>query len=122
MGKRTTYTAKQFISAIPGTGGIVSAIAKRVGCEWHTADNWIQNTPTVQQAYKDETEAVADMAESVVVKSAQGGNTTDAKWLLERLRKDRFSTRKEFVVDPGQLVKMSDDELKRVAVRFGIID
>ena len=32
-----SYTAQTFIDAIPGTGGIVSAIARKVGCEWNTA-------------------------------------------------------------------------------------
>lgn len=40
MGKNL-YTAAQFIEAIPGTGGIISAIAKRVGCDWITAKKYI---------------------------------------------------------------------------------
>ena len=27
----------EFIKAIPGTGGIISAIARKVDCEWNTA-------------------------------------------------------------------------------------
>ena len=41
------YTAKQFIEAIPGSGGIVSTIARRVGCNWYTAKKYIDNYPTV---------------------------------------------------------------------------
>jgi hypothetical protein len=38
MGKgKNKYTAEQFIKAIPGTGGIISAIARKVDCEWNTA-------------------------------------------------------------------------------------
>ena len=32
-----TYKTQQFLDAIPGTGGIITAIAKRLGCSWHTA-------------------------------------------------------------------------------------
>ncbi len=31
------YTAAQFIAAIKGSGGVISAIADAVGCDWHTA-------------------------------------------------------------------------------------
>jgi len=31
---RAVYTAEQFIKAIPGSGGIISTIARRVGCGW----------------------------------------------------------------------------------------
>jgi len=35
MGKgKNKYTAEQFIKAIPGTGGIISAIARKVDCEY----------------------------------------------------------------------------------------
>lgn len=95
MGRSATYTAEQFIKAIPGTGGIISTIAKRVGCDWHTADDWLRNKPTVNRAWQDEREAVADMAESVIVKNMQEGDVQTAKWLLERLRKETYSPRQE---------------------------
>ena len=34
---RSLFTAKQFVDAIPGTGGIIDTIAKRVGCDWQRA-------------------------------------------------------------------------------------
>ncbi len=61
------YKASQFIDAIPGSGGIISTIAKRVGCDWHTANTWILNKPTVNSAYSAECETVTDAAESVVI-------------------------------------------------------
>ena len=76
MGER--YTAQDFITAIPGTGGIVSMIARKVGCEWETARAWIDKYP----------------AESAVLRNiklaAQGeGDTADAKWYLAKKGKRR---------------------------------
>lgn len=95
MGRRATYTVKQFADAIPGCGGIVSTVAKRVGCEWSTANKWIQSHPTLRQAFDDECEAVNDLAESVIIKSIQVGNTADAKWWISRKRREQFTERHE---------------------------
>ena len=83
------YTAQDFIDASPGTGGIVSAIARKVGCNWHTAKKWIDTKPTVAQAYADECESVLDMAESTVLKNIKGGDSADSKWYLTKKGKHR---------------------------------
>lgn len=104
MPNNELFTAAQFIAAIPGTGGIVSTIAKRVGCTRQTAAKYIAKHPTIQAAYDSECEALVDMAESVLAKSIQEGNTGDAKWLLERLRREKYSTRTEHTgADGGEI-------------------
>jgi len=35
------YKASQFIAAIPGSAGIISIIARRVGCDWNTAKKYV---------------------------------------------------------------------------------
>ena len=89
MGKEL-YTAKQFIDAIPGTGGIVDTIAKRVGCTWHTAKKYIDSYATIQKAYQDETERVSDLAHTVVIKAINDGDVATAKWYLTKKRKAEF--------------------------------
>jgi hypothetical protein len=98
MGKEL-YTAKQFIDAIPGTGGIISTIADRVGCKWHTARKYIKKYPTVEEVYNEEIERVIDLAEGVLIqniqiaaKQAKAGrnvDTSDVKWFLSRKAKSR---------------------------------
>ena len=78
------FKASEFVSAIPGTGGIVSTIALRVGCDWHTAKKYIQRYATVQRAYDDEVEKVADIAESMVIKAIRDEDIGTAKWYLSR--------------------------------------
>ena len=86
---KARYTVADFEPHIPGSGGIISTIAKRVGCNWITARIHIDNSPTLTRMYNDECESVLDMAESVLIKSIQGGDTQDAKWLLARKGKQR---------------------------------
>ncbi len=83
------YSAKVFIDAIPGTGGIVSAIARKVGCDWYTVKTWIDGYPTVKVAYDNECEAMLDLAESTVLKNIRAGDTQDAKWYLSKKGKQR---------------------------------
>lgn len=89
MSRQDQFTAVQFIEAIKGSGGIITAIANRVGCSWNTAYKYIHGHPSVEQAYKDEREAILDLAESTIYKSIKGGDTQDAKWLLSRVGKHR---------------------------------
>jgi hypothetical protein len=111
MGK-DLYTAKQFIEAIKGSGGIISAIAARVGCEWSTAKKYIENYPTVAAAYADECEAINDLAESTLIRSIKAGDTADAKWWLSRKRKDAFTERHE--IEHINVRELSDEELESI--------
>jgi len=104
-GKNGHYTTQQFIEAIPGSGGVISTIATRVKCGWHTADRWIKTRPTVRVAYQDELEKGLDQAESVVLGNINQAmrkhkqnkdegilaqvDSTDAKWYLSRKGKGR---------------------------------
>ncbi|GAI22460.1 unnamed protein product [marine sediment metagenome] len=102
MGRNGHFRAEQFIKAIPGTGGIVSTIASKVGCNWHTAKKYIDTMPTVRQAYDNECEIVIDMAEGVLMKGIKSGDTADAKWYLTRKGKGRgYVERQEF--DHGEI-------------------
>jgi len=87
MGKQ--YTAQEFIDAIPGTGGIVSALARKVQCDWNTAKKWIDEYPTVKRAYDAECESMLDLAESTLLKNIKDGDTADAKWYLTKKGKRR---------------------------------
>lgn len=106
------YHAKQFVEAMPGTGGIISTIAKRVGCDWQTARKYIRTMPTVQKAYDAECEAIIDMAESVVIKKIQSGDSADAKWYLTKKGKQRgYVDRQEITGKDGKdIITVSWDD------------
>jgi len=77
-----SYRAQDFIDAIPNSGGIISTIASRVGCNWHTAKKYIVEYPTVAAAYEDECEKVTDVAEATVITAMKDGDVQTAKWYL----------------------------------------
>ena len=89
MGAKNHYKAQQFIDAIPGTGGIISTIAAKVGCAWHTAKKYIDGYPTIQKAYQDECEKVLDLAETVIITSIKNKDEQTAKWYLTMKGHDR---------------------------------
>jgi len=121
MANRDLYTAAQFIKAIPGTGGIISAIATSVGCTWHTAKKYIDTYPTIQRAYDDERERLLDHSESLVRNNILlllerqrdehvPVDATDAKWYLTMKGRDRgYAERKEMDADVILRVLYGDD-------------
>lgn len=83
------FTVAQFIEAIPGTLGIISAIAARVGCDWHTAKKYIEGYTTIKQAYTDEVERITDLAETELYKAIKGGDLSAVKYYLSTKGKSR---------------------------------
>lgn len=102
MGANNHYKAQQFIDAIPGTGGIVTKIAARVGCSWHTARKYIDNYPTVLRAYTDECEELLDTAESVIIQKIDEDDEQMAKWYLTMKGADRGYATKQRIQHSGE--------------------
>lgn len=120
MGKgRNKYTAEQFIKAIPGTGGIITAIAKKVGCEWNTAKHYIYNHSTIKRAYDNECESMLDMAESELFMAVKGGRDWAIKYTLSTKGKSRGFVERNEVSGPNggpitiswaEFIKSNEDE------------
>jgi hypothetical protein len=100
MSKTNQFTAQEVIDAIAGTGGIVSAIARKLGCTWNTAHRYIEGYPTIKAAYDAEVDSTLDIAESVLLDNIrlarrfQTDNKTvvdssDSKWYLTKKGKKR---------------------------------
>ena len=83
MAKTNGYTAAQFIKAIPGTGGIISEIADRVGCSWNTAKKYITEFATVAEAYHEECNRITDKARGNVKRAIDRGDLQTSKWWLQ---------------------------------------
>jgi hypothetical protein len=95
------------LEAIRGSGGITSAVAKALGCEWHTAESYINKWESTKQAFAAEGETILDKAESLLERNITLGlriqqdehrivDSADAKWLLSRKGKHRgYAERKE---------------------------
>ena len=88
-----TYTTKQFIDAMPGTGGVVSHVADIVGCSWHTAKKLITEHATVTKAWENERNKITDRARHNIIKSIEGGDLMISKWWLQ-VMDDEFAERR----------------------------
>jgi len=124
------YTVKQFLKAIPDSGGIIGTIADRVGCTWVTAERFIREHPTVQAAYDAERENILDRSESLLfvnirlqqkeqAQLRRPVDSSDAKWLLSRRGKHRGYTERHEVEDVTErdINAAIEDELARLADR-----
>ena len=113
MSKR--YKNSDFEEAIKGSGGIMSAVAKRVGCDWQTAQRFIKNSDKLAKMFEAEREIVLDMAESTLFNSIKAGDTSDAKWLLSRLGKERgYAERKELTGADGEAIELTMKQLREL--------
>ena len=111
---RAIYTTGQFIAAIPGTGGIITAIAKRVGCSWSTAKKFIVGHATVQQAYDDECQSVLDLAEAKTIELIKNGDAAMIRYYLSTKGKHRGYTERQEVTgeDSGPIKHKNMSERK----------
>jgi len=107
MGRTNGFTAKQFIDAIPGSAGIISTIAKRVGCEWHTAKKYIDDYPTIKLAYENEKHRLDDVAVSNIYKAIIDGDLSTSKWWAS------MKLGKEFHQTEHQIVSVNWDDNDR---------
>ena len=77
------YTVRQFADAIPESGGSISAIARKIGCDWHTARRYIERHATLRQAFEDEENRITDLALEALTGNLESKNDIAlAKWWL----------------------------------------
>jgi hypothetical protein len=94
--------AKEAIQAIEGTGrwgkpdgspnpsgGIVTAICRRLNVSRPTFYTLMKKSPTVRDALDNEREGMKDMAESSLMRQIQDGNTTATIFYLKTQARDR---------------------------------
>lgn len=117
MGAKNHFKAQQFIDVIPGSAGIITTIAKRIGCDWHTVKRYIDNYATIKAAYDDECEKVLDAAESVVIgEIVEQKDIQTAKWYLtmkgSRRGYAQVQRQQNLNID---MSKLTTEQLERIA-------
>jgi len=91
------YTAEQFIKAVKGTGGTITQIANRVGCDWHTAKRYFAQHPTVQLAWQNERQSITDKARWNVLLAIDKRDLQLSKWWLSVMDDDFIPKQKHEV-------------------------
>ena len=107
-GRPNGWKAQDFIDVIPGTGGVITVIAERVGCAWHTAKKYITEYPTIKQAYNNEKHKVDDKAISNVYLAISKGDLETSKWWIRMKLGDEFHPTDKQIADVT-IVNWDDD-------------
>jgi len=95
---RQRYTATQLIQLARDVGGNKTAAARRLGCDRTTVQNYCNRYPTVERAFEEERQAIADWAESGLRDAVITMREPWAiKFALATLRKDIYSQQIEQV-------------------------
>jgi 5'-3' exonuclease len=106
-----SYTAKQFIKAMAGTGGVISAIADNVGCSWHTAKKYIEEYSTVNEAWIEERNRITDKARNNIIKAIERNDLQMSKWWLQVMDEEFVPREKREVsgIDGGKIIVSIED-------------
>ena len=114
------FSSDQIFEAVKNSGGIISQIAKKLNCDWHTAKTAIESTAEQRRAFDTETQAVLDMAESQIIKASKDGDIATCKWYLLTKGKARgysanVEVQSNVTVTSSYSLLTREQRLKRIA-------
>ena len=92
MGRKRILKKKELLDAIKGSYGIISTIAGRLHCDWHTVDDTIKLFPEAIRAIADEKEATLDFVEGKAISRINEGDGTMIRFYLATKGKNRGYT------------------------------
>ena len=106
------FSKEQVLEAIKGSMGIMSKIAHALGgCQWHTAQRYVNRWAETRAAYADESERALDLSESQLLKAVQAGDGPMIRFHLATKGKQRgFTERYEVTGAEGGAVRVIFDE------------
>lgn len=86
---RARYTEDETLAAIAGSCGLVSLIARKLGCSWDTARKYVDRWKATRIAIEAEHGQTLDLAESKLFEAIQRGEPWAVKFYLTTKGKDR---------------------------------
>jgi len=84
----TKLTKAKISKAIEGSGGIMSTIAKRLGCDWKTAKKYVDKFGLAEDVELQK-ETLIDLAEGKLFENIRNNDTTAIIFCLKTLGKNR---------------------------------
>jgi predicted transcriptional regulator len=100
------YSAEQVIEAVRRNRGILTLVAKDLGCTRQTVHSYVKRYPTIAQAVEDERESLLDLAEGSLFEQVRKGNITAIIFTLKTLGKHRgYVERQEHQVDGEMIIR-----------------
>ena len=112
------FTEDQFLKAIDGSGGFVTEIARRLGCNRSTVYAYKKRFPAVAKAIDDEKEMILDTAESALLTQIGKGNIAAIIFFLKTQGRSRGYNERQHLDISGSVEtkeKRENDEKKDAA-------
>lgn len=102
MGRHRHFKKAEILEAIQGSYGIISTVAAKLHCNWHTADAWTQKWPETIQALQDEEESKLDYVEGKAIKAIENNDGAMIRFYLATKGKKRgFTYEDKLETDTG---------------------
>jgi predicted transcriptional regulator len=96
------YTAKEIIAAVRKNKGILTLVARELGCTRQTVHNYVKRYPTIAAAVQEERDSLLDLAEGKLFEQVNKGNMTAIIFTLKTLGKHRgYIERRDVDVTTG---------------------
>lgn len=96
--KLRKYSQAKVIKAIEGTGGIITEIATRLGCQRATVYAYLDAFPKIKAAYDEERTSVTEMARANLIEAIFNNDVEISKWWVER-RDPEFAAKQQIQAD-----------------------
>lgn len=108
------FTKKMMKEAIVGSGGLMSAIAKKLNCHWNTAEKYVKKWG-LEEDMQQEREKILDMAENKLFQNIQAGDNASIFFFLKTQGKERgYIERQDIVFNKSSVINVNhitdDDE------------
>ena len=87
--------------AIEDSAGYFTQIAKKLGCEWHTAEKYVNMYPEAIQMLKNEREKKLDLAEFKLLENIKDNDNTAIIFYLKTQGKHRGYIEKQEIEQTG---------------------
>ena len=97
------YTKAEILEAMKDSFGVISNIADKLGCAWHTAEKYINKWQETKVAYQDQCERSLDFSESKMFTRIKEDSDSMIKFHLVMKGKKR---------DYGDKLEISGDQDK----------
>lgn len=116
------YKKNDIKKAIKGSGGLISKIARKLDCEWHTANRWIDKLD-LQRELENERESILDLAEDKLVTNIREGDNCSILFYLKCKGKQRGYVERNEIQHSGKVtntvIQVSDEETKKHLEELG---
>lgn len=103
------YPLEQILEAIKDCHGIMTTVAKRLGCQWQTAKKYVLRYPEAVEAFQAEELSGIDKAESILYQKVEEGDMNALSlYLSKKGRRRGWGTEAEAMNWKGVLKAKED--------------